>query len=330
MKPFETKTTRFIGSGFFALLLVLTAMAVLWSGSAMTVAGNNTAGLISGFFPPVAKGVSSAAAITTAGIFVASGIMMLTNRTFSILRTSSKLHAGLFAFMTCATPGAAGLQLSGIIMCVCVLLCLMTMYTTYYRAAPNRRIFLVFAILTTGSLYHYSFAAFIPVALINCAQVRRLTVRSFFAAIIGIVTPLWILWGFSVADPSGFVAPDVSLPTASIIRLYSPAQLLAIGGTLAAALLTTTFNMIKVYGYNARIRAFNGVLAAITLWAAVITIVDLGHAMTYMPLLCALTAMQTTLHFRIAAQRRSYISIILITLLFVCVLVWNLDIRISL
>ncbi len=323
MKTVEANITTFLSNGFCALLLTLIAMAMLWSGLSLTEPPAAISTVIGPAPAMSSPSAFSAAALATAAIVVSSGIMMLTNRIFNILRTSSKLFVGIFALAVAATPGAAGLSAAGITLCAVMLLCLMVMYTTYQRTSSNRRIFLVFAIITACSCADGAFAFYLPVMFIGCAQMRCLSFRGFLAAMIGIITPLWILWGFSVISIADIMLPQISLPSAATFASYSLAQHTAIATMLIMSFTVTLLNIIKVYGFNARTRAFNGILATLTMWTIAFTITDYGHALTYMPLLSALSAMQLTLWFRIAAKSRSYIGVLLTIALLIFVFVCN-------
>ena len=323
MKTVEANITTFLSSGFCALLLTLIAMAMLWSGLSLTEPPAAISTLIGPTAPLASSSSFTAIVFATAVIVVASGIMMLTNRIFNILRTSSKLFVGIFALAVAATPGAAGLSAAGITLCLVMLTSLMIMYTTYQRTSSNRRIFLVFAIITACSCLDGAFAFYLPVMFIGCAQMRCLSFCGFLAAVIGIVTPLWILWGFSVISLADIMLPRISLPSAATFASYSLAQHTAIATMLIMSFTVTLLNVIKVYGFNARTRAFNGILATLTLWTIAFTITDYGHALSYMPLLGALGAMQLTLWFRIAAKSRSYIGVLLTIALLLFVFVCN-------
>lgn len=319
MKPIEDKITRFLRGRLYATLLFLAGIAIIASGVAMTTATTPTAGL-AGHFPPVSlpsPTLDAAAAI--AAMLATMLLMLLINRFFNILRTSSKLFIGLYALMAAATPGAMGEALNGPILALAAMVALVIMYTTYQRSLPTRRIFLVFTLMSAGACMQWSYAAFLPMFLMGCGQMRCLTFRSILAAGVGMLTPPWILWGFSLIGPGDMVMPDIAWPTATVFRQFTSAQLLATIDTVAIAILATLYNTIRMFGLNAQTRAFNGIFATLTLWTALLTIIDFGHAATYMPLLTALTAMQATLFFRICIERRGYIGVIVLTLIFISV-----------
>lgn len=316
MKPVEEKLTRFLRGNLFVSILVAVALAVIWSGVAMGDASVQSGGYAGKF-----SGISVVSDLTTARVsslvmLVTMSLMWLVNRFFNVLRTTSKLYLGLFALMAAASPGAMGAALNGPLLGFAVMLSLVVMYTTYNRGLPTRRIFLVFALMGAGAAFQWSYAAFMPMFLLGCGQMRCLTVRSLLAAGVGMLTPLWILWGFGLITLRDAAPLAIGWPTADVLSGFSSAGILTVVTTLVTAVVATLYNTIRVYGFNAQTRAFNGIFATLTLWTAALTAVDLGHAVMYMPLLTALTAMQATLFFRINIERRGYILVIALTLIY--------------
>lgn len=318
MKPVEEKLTRFLRGNLFASLLVITALAVIWSGATM---GNTACGLSSGGYAGKFGSMTVFSELTTVRLssfvmLLMMSLMWLVNRFFNIVRTTSKLYIGLFALMAAGTPGTMGAVLNGPVLGFAVMLSLVVMYTTYNRGLPTRRIFLVFTLMSAGAAFQWSYVAFMPVFLLGCAQMRCLTIRSLLAAGTGMLTPPWILWGFGLITLHDAAPLAIGWPTAEVFAGFSPVEALTAVATLVTAVVTTLYNTIRIYGFNAQTRAFNGIFASLTLWTAALTAVDLGHAVTFMPLLTALTAMQATLFFRMNIERRGYILVIALTLIY--------------
>lgn len=297
---------------------------MLWSGNSFappeTASVNSS---VSWMSRPVVNSFGMAALLSSLALLISGGIMALNDRSFNILRSPARMDVGLFVFAACAASGALGFSMTGCILCVTVLLCLMIMYTTYYRVNANRRVFLVFFLLSAGSVLQYSFAAFIPVMLVGCRQMRCLNFRSVLAAIIGIVTPYWILWGFGVMSIDDFMPPRIVWPSLSVFSTFTVPQLISIFTAVITALLAMIYNLVQMLGRNARTRAFNGILASLTFWTVLMTVIDFGHALSFMPLLCAFAAMQLTLFFVTNQNKRSYIAVLLFVVLIVAVCVWN-------
>lgn len=317
MKPVEEKLTRFLRGNLFASLLVIAALAVIWSGVTMGEAHALSSGGYAGKFGSMTV-FSELATVRLASLvmLLTMSLMWLVNRFFNIVRTTSKLYLGLFALMAAATPGTMGAALNGPVLGFAVMLSLVVMYTTYNRGLPTRRIFLVFTLMSAGASFQWTYAAFMPLFLLGCAQMRCLTFRSLLAAGAGMLTPPWILWGFGMIVFRDAAPLAIGWPTADIFAGFSPAEILTAVTTLATAVVATLYNTIRIYGFNAQTRAFNGIFASLTLWTAALTAVDLGHVATFMPLLTALTAMQATLFFRMNIERRGYILVIALTMIY--------------
>lgn len=324
MKPVEIDITNIIRSRVFVWLLVIASALMLWSGSSFCPPGSASVNSsVSGMSRLEVNGYGMAALLSSLALLMSGGIMALNDRTFNILRSPSRMDVGLFTFAACATSGALGFSMTGCILCVTVLLCLMIMYTTYCRVNATRRVFLVFCFLSAGSMLQYSFAAFIPVMLLGCRQMRCLTFRSVLAAIIGIVTPYWILWGFGVIAVDDLLLPQIVWPSPSVFAAFTVPQLISVFIAVLTALLAMVYNLVQMLGRNARTRAFNGILASLTFWTVLMTVFDFGHALSFMPLLCAFAAMQLTLFFVTNQNKRSYIAVLLFVVVLVVVCIWN-------
>lgn len=326
MKPTELQITATLQSRITAVVMSLAAFFMLVSGSGMLPAAGVNSGSIALAAVPAAPTSTMAVVIAGIGLAISAGIISLTNQTFNIVHTQTRLDIGLFLMLACAVPGALGLQATGILLCITTLLCLMIMYTTYQRRGATRRIFLVFTLLSAGSTLDYAFAAFIPAFILGCWQMRCLTFRSFLAILIGLVTPYWILWGLGIISLDELRPPSVALSSIHTFRLFSTAQIVAIAVIVVAAMMSMLYNLIQVLGRNARTRAFNGILAGLTFWTCLATVIDFGHALTYMPLLCALTGLQLTIYFITDAMRRAYIAVLLAVALSLAVFAWNLTV----
>lgn len=325
MKQIETRITDLLLSPIAGLTGMIVGIAMLLSATGLIPeSGLEADGVISGCGTVMASSTLAAILVAVFGGLVSISILSLTNRTFDIMQTTSNLYVGLFALLIASIPGALGMELDGILLLVTMMVCLMIMFTTYGRNLPYRRLFLIFVLLSAGSAMQYAFAFFIPAMLIGCHQMRCLTVKALLAALIGIITPYWILWGFGIITIDQFQPPHIGWPTPDSFSIYTLPQLIGSAGMAAIALTATIINIVKVYAQNARARAFNGILALVTIWTIAAAILDLGHLLTYVGLLAALTATQTTLFCQLNESRRSYILVLLTIALALSVFTWNL------
>lgn len=326
MKQTELQIADFIQSRGTALLMLIVGLAMLLSGSSLLPQSSSTGvdSALQGVGPVIASSYFKAVMAALAGGFFAISVMSLTNRTFAIMQSTSNLYVGLFALLAASMPGALGMGLDGTLLMATVLFCLMFMYTTYGRPSSTRRIYLVFTLLSAGSAIQYAFALYIPLMLIGCRQMRCFSLRSILAMLFGLITPYWIMWGFGLITLDRFTAPQIGWPTLDAVDRYSLPQLLGAAGMMVIAVATTLYNVVRIFGQNARTRAINGLLALTTLWTILTAIVDLGHLTVYMPLLAALTAINLTLYNHLGQQHRSYIAVALAVLLAITTFTWNL------
>ena len=253
------------------------------------------------------------------------GAMSVINSTFNLLRTSSLLFLGVFAVMEAASPLISTRLCSGMAVAVIVLLSMGLMYSVYQRpASGSRRIFLVFFMLSAGTMVQYAFLAYLPVFLLGCVQMRCFRLRTLMASLAGVVTPWWMLWGFGLLDWS-----DVDFPAGfsifSDLDTGDKAQLISvIVVTVITGFALTLTNMVKVYSYNARSRSFTGLLVLVTIATLLMTMIDIANVTTYLTLLNCCVAFQTALCFRINVENRGYIPVVVILSCYLILYVWSL------
>ncbi len=329
MKVAEQKLIAFMRSAPCAVLACGVSLIMLLTGSTVLPPVGPSSALIDKAPAMVAGSAAVAIGVAALIMLAVTGIMLLTNRTFGIVRSTSKLFVGLFPLAVCATPQGPGLAMNPLLMCLVMMLAMMIMYTIYMRPASTRRVFLVFTMISAGGCLSYGYIFFLPVMLLVAAQMRCLTTRSLLAALIGVITPFWILLGFGCISLGDFLAPDILWISPESWAIISAPQLAAMGILVIVSMISMIFNVIRVYRFNARARAFNGVLATLTLWTIIFLLFDFGNAIDYLPLLAALGALQVALYFELDRGRRAYILTLLLMASLISVFAWNLALQIS-
>ena len=269
-----------------------------------------------GFMPELSWGVNFAVLSATAWAMIAI------NRQFNILRTLSVFFAAYFLFITCSTPFMSCFAGTSSVLAACMIFCMWILFTLYNEPHSNRRIFLIFAILSVGTLYDWKFLFFIPLFVIGLAQMRILRTKKIIAALIGIFTPPWIVFGLDLMPipqlPHIFFTP----PT---ILLQSPEALpflCTVLLTMAIGFLLGSINLLRILGFNARARAYNGFLALLGIYTGILAIINFTALPDYMTLLNACVAFQVGHFFRATASRRGYILIVLLFAAYTSLYLW--------
>lgn len=327
MKKGELTYVKFLRSQAATTLLLAAGLIVPWlvySGWSQTPTIDQTGAIATAptryVADPTTRGVLNQ--LMMVGAFIGLWIM---NRRYSVLRTNSVIYVGLAGLAFGSVPMLTGASIGGALLALTVVVGVLMMYSIYDRKAQTPRVFLLFFLLGCGSCGQYAFLVYAPVFLIATAQMRCLTMRSLLAAIVGLIVPVWLLVGFGVIDLQEIRLPQLGVvQPRRMIEMYPPSTLVCAGVAIVAGIWLTLVNIIKVYGFNARSRALNGVLSILTLITAAMALVDWMRLGVYLPLLLCLMAMQATLYLRLNVdQRKGYLTFSTLILLYLCILIWN-------
>lgn len=243
-------------------------------------------------------------------LLVGTGALMIViNRSFNLLRTLSVYFAAFFMFATASTPMIAGQFSGSVLLAILVLLSMWTMFTIYAVRASSRRVFLTFFLLGLGAMVQYATLLYVPVFIIGLGQMRILKFKKIIAALLGIITPAWIVWGLGI----------LPLPTLPVIEFTPPSMLLSTPGgwpflatvafSLTLGFFTGLVNLIKIIGFNAQARAYNGLLMLISIATGIFAIVNFTNLPFYVTLLNACVAFQVGHFFRFTSMRRGYLFV---------------------
>lgn len=321
----EQEFTRFLHSrfGFLTMLVVASAATVAaWmTGSVVDIVGDNGFGI-----PSANEWISNSYASlwVSLGLNAAIAFLLLyINRRFNLIRSVSMLFAGMFLVMQAGQPSLMGQLYDGSVMCLVLLLAIIPFFSTFQRPDRRRRIFLAFCLISFGSMTGYAYAVYLLVFLVGCFQMQCFSFRGLLAALVGIVTPYWILWGFGVIGVNSFSLPEfVSIFDA--LEMNDLAQIVVY--TIVNLFLGIgfgVFNMVKIYSYNGRTRAYNGFWMVLTIVTTLFVMVDYTNLIIYLPVLNCCTAIQIGHFFTINNMRRSYIPILCIIFVYLSLYIWS-------
>jgi len=227
------------------------------------------------------------------------------NKVFNFMRAPSALAASLYIVMLASQPVVAGQFYGGTLMCMVLLGVTAALFSSYGDRTATRRVFLIFMLLSLASLIQYAFMFYVPVAIIGLAQMRILNFRSVMAMIIGMICPVWILYGFGLMDFSDIGWPNF---TSTLSQLGLPGMITvfsAVGVTIILGFGAMCFNLMKILSYNARYRSYNGFLTLLMLATMLFCIVDYVNLSVYFPILSLSCAAQVAHYFSIRQVRGS-------------------------
>ncbi len=264
-------------------------------------------------------------ALSAVAMVAVAVMMVLVNRTFNLLRTSSVLLGGLYLLMQCSVSEVSARFVPGTALALLALTVIALLYSCYQRPDRTQTVFLAFFLCTAASMVQAAALIYLPVLLAGCIQMRSFTVRSVVGATLGVVTPFWLLLGFYPEGFRGLYLPDVWFsPSMFLTGDFLSPLAAAVAFLLVWCTIMLMHNLYRVYSYNARARALNGLMASMTVASMVLAVVCFGAPDSYLPPLMCFTAIQTALFFRINYERRSYIWVLSLAGVCAVLYIWNI------
>jgi hypothetical protein len=129
--------------------------------------------------------------------FIISYFLSLFNNQFGLIRMRITIPASLFLIILSVWPGSYILY-AGNIAALALLLSIYHLFESYQQHYNSSgHLFHAGLFTGLGSLLYPQLTFFIPVLLIGAHSFRSLTVRSFFALLIGWGVPYWFLLGYA-------------------------------------------------------------------------------------------------------------------------------------
>lgn len=317
---------RFLHSRFAAVLLGMAAVACAGvsygAGDVIPITGSKGLWLASANLW-LAPGVVSLLLnlLLCCGIALA---MIILNKRFNLIHSTSVLFAGLFMVMQSALPSVAGQFYDGTLLCIAIMACSGILFAAFHEPGATRQVFLIFLLLTMCAFTQYAYVVYIPVFLIGCAQMRIVNGRTMTAALLGLITPIWILAGFGLIDIREITLPEFTNIFAAIRNRELLQMSVTTGVTVLLCIMTGAGCMLRTYSYNTNGRTFNGFIYVVSIITIVLVFIDYTNVATYLPTLNSCAAYHTGHFFAIYNRRLSYIGILAVIAIYAGLYTWSL------
>jgi hypothetical protein len=232
------------------------------------------------------------AVINVAGLLTIGAVMLALNKVFSYVRAVTHLFVSAFFLLQLANPSSLVSFNAGTLLGLVTSIAIMPLFASYQDRHSQRSIFLIFALIATGSMFHYGFLALIPAFLLGFFNMGVLNLKGLLAMIFGLITPFWIVMGMGIATPADFVMPHINgiwnLTAQSSVEmmLVLSASTALLGITLAAMNLATIMN------YRMQTRVYNAFFVFALVIIVIALCIDYGNVTVYLPLLSLMAAIQ--------------------------------------
>ena len=260
-----------------------------------------------------------------ANLMVVTGtgaLMIFINRQFNLLRTTSVFFAAYFMLTMACVPTVMGQLTASSLLALLIMGAMGLMFSIYNVRPSSRRVFLVFFLIGLGMLVEYTFILYIPIFLGGLGLMRIFKFKKIIASILGIITPAWIVWGLDLVPLPEFPQFEFTPPMMLIESPESWPLLAAVALTLVAGFFLGNFSFLKILGFNAQARAYNGLISLISVATGVFALVNFTNIAFYVTLLNACVAFQVGHFFRMTVMRRGYIIVATLMACYLGIYIW--------
>lgn len=250
------------------------------------------------------------ALINVAGILATGGIMLALNKVFSYVRSVTHLFVSAFFLLQVAHPSGLVSFNTGTLLCLVTALAIMPLFSSYQDRHSQRSIFLIFALIATGSMFHYGFLVLIPAFLLGFMNMGVFNLKGLLAMFFGLVTPFWILLGLGIATPADFVMPQVD----GVWNLAGKSRMTLVLASLTALLgiVLAVMNLMTIMNYRMQTRVYNAFFVFVLAALLIALCLDFGNVAIYLPLLGLMVAVQIAhVHTLRTTMQYRYVFILL-------------------
>ena len=266
-----------------------------------------------------------ASALMGVGLTILSAILLVwINSIYNVLRSITSLVATMFIMMQIGVPSLMGQFYGGTLMNLLMMVCVFLLFSTFGNPDDSRRrIFLIFFLFALGAFTERGYLFYLPVLLLGTIQMRVFSMRTFLAAALGALTPVWLLMGLGIVTPWNLRCPSGAISFSQIVSNPELAQSAAVVAfTIVIGFAFTLMNLMKILSYNSRVRAFNAFLTLLYIFSAIYALLDFNNFAFYVPLLNCATAYQIGHFFTYRRHRRTYLPILLLMACYAGFYIW--------
>lgn len=283
----------FNNRGFFGLsLLILVILSVIASGNVeVPQRGYGTLHNIANW---ITSHDTSCFVAVLCNIVI--GVMLITlNIMYRYIKTyNCFVFAAVFVLLQGVNPFLSTRFFAGTALCLVVVISLLFLFDLYGKQQmASQGVFLIMALLSFFSIYHYVFLLLVPLFIVGFAYMRAINVRAVLAIIFGLITPYWIALGTGLESMSSFHAPELSQVWTDVPTY--PGKSWAVSVAIAITALTvllTVGNFKTMLNYSVHVRAYNNFFVALSIFVLLMMVIDYNDFLFYMPLMNMCFAIQ--------------------------------------
>ncbi len=303
-------------------LMVATAVALMMGVQPQV---DETSGI---FFTDKGTDVGSPALSATVNVLcllVSGGIILALNKVFSYVRSVTHLMVSSFFLLQLANPAGLVSFNAGTMLCLVMAMAALPLFAAFQDRHSQRIIFLIFAMVVAGSMFHYGFLMLLPAFLLGFFNMGVFNLKGLLAMLFGIVTPFWIVLGLGLAAPADFAAPHIhGIWTVVGQTPVNPLLVLAVVISVLGIVLAV-INLMTIMNYRMQTRVYNYFFVFVLVSMVIALCIDFSDVAVYLPLLGLMVGIQIAHAHTLGKAPFRYVLILLLMAVCLTLCIINLS-----
>ena len=249
--------------------------------------------------------------------------LLRVNNLFSLIPKHTLLPFFFFLLFELCSPSLSLLGNGNI--SAAILLSILVLFFRAYQQNRAQPAFLIMGIISVGTLFCSSLFYYIPLFILGFLQIKYFSIKSLLGALLGLITPFWILIGMDLMPFSRLclLLPDFTGSIPATLP-YDDPQFLIVVLTALLGLFSGVTMLYALFNEKRQIRAYNGFTNLLSIYSAILLILDYRNYTLYLPVLNLAVAMQSAFIFTMNGKKATVVSFYLIVTLYIGLFIWNL------
>jgi hypothetical protein len=254
-------------------------------------------------------------------------LLIEVNTAFALIRTRTAAHVSLYVFLTTICLFLHPLQLTTFVP-LAFLISVSQLFRSYESAYASESIFHAFLFIRIGSLMFPQLLYFVPLFYLSMISFRSLSLKSFFAGIIGLTVPYWFLFGYAFYydQMDLFYRPMLEVVHFQPISYHTLGleQLISCGVVTLVSLVSSVHYFNVSYLDKVRTRIFLFFLIAVEVWTYLLGILQPQHFNVLLQIQIITGSILTGHLFTLTRNRFSGIFFIITFVILIALTIYNL------
>ena len=262
------------------------------------------------------------------GVTIIIGYVFIeTNTTFNLIRTRTSMPVCLYWLIATALFFLHPFEWTNLVPLVFIL-ATYQLFHSYESVSSSPFIFHSFLFIGLGSIAFPQLLYMVPMLWGSMIPFRAISIKSFFASIIGLMTPYWFIFGYALYFNEMHILLTPLREAAHLYPIdYSHLTLpeIASWGFITLLLIISGFHYWQIsYMDKTRTRIYHSYLAIAGFWATLLSILQPVHWCEWLSIQLICTAFLCGHLFSLTRNRFSGIFFIVTFVLYILLMSFNL------